>query len=81
MTTKVQYTQETLPEILTAAHIASYLSISRWTVYELFKMTVEAGGIKSFNIGDGSKTSKRVMKEDLFNWINAKKDSKTKRTG
>lgn len=77
MTTKIQYTQETLPEILTAAHIAAYLGISRWTVYELFKMTVEAGGIENFDIGG----SKRVMKEDLFTWIHAKKDSKTKRTG
>ncbi|MEC0266709.1 DNA-binding protein [Paenibacillus anseongense] len=69
-----QYTKETLPDVLTASHIASYLGLSRRRVYELFQLKVEVGGIKNFEIG----ISKRVMKEDLFNWINSKKDIKTK---
>lgn len=77
MTTKDQYTAETLPDVLSASHISSYLGISRRRVYELFQMTIQAGGIANFDVGG----SKRVRKEDLFNWIQSKVESKSKRTG
>jgi excisionase family DNA binding protein len=64
-----------LPEILTAQHIADYLTISRRRVYELFQMTVEAGGIRSFDIGN----SKRVEKEDFICWIGEQKKRKERR--
>lgn len=68
-------TLETLPEIITAQHIADYLSISRRRVYELFQLKPEAGGITNFEIG----FSKRVKKVDFINWIEARKQAKVER--
>ena len=68
-----QYTTwESLPDTLTASHIAQFLGISRKTVYELFKLNVEHGGIPNFDIG----ASKRVEKADLAMWINNQKQKK-----
>jgi excisionase family DNA binding protein len=67
---------EDLPEIMTAQDIASYLSISRRKVYELFQITVSAGGIKNFDIG----FSKRVEKQDLINWVEARKLEKERQS-
>lgn len=61
-----------LPEILTAKHIAEYLSISRRRVYELFQLKPEYGGIPNFEIGK----SKRVDKVDFISWIDARKHEK-----
>lgn len=66
--------KDELPEILTAQHISSYLSISRGTVYELFKRKPGAGGIPNFEIG----LSKRVERKDFFEWIDARKQEKGK---
>jgi excisionase family DNA binding protein len=63
-----------LPEILTAQHIADYLAITRKTVYELFKLQPESGGIPCFNIG----TSKRVDKDDFYKWIQVRKGQRLK---
>ncbi|MDQ0221365.1 DNA-binding protein [Peribacillus cavernae] len=63
---------ESLPNILTAQHIADYLGISRRRVYELMQISEEAGGIRCFSIG----LSKRVDKEDFFQWIEMKKNLK-----
>ncbi|MFI8688525.1 helix-turn-helix domain-containing protein [Rossellomorea sp. NPDC077527] len=65
-------TRNTLPEVLTAKHIADYLGISRRRVYELFQMSKEAGGIPNFDIGN----SKRVEKDDLVIWIQERKSEK-----
>jgi excisionase family DNA binding protein len=74
LTTTKQYTTwESLPDTLTAAHIAQFLGISRKTVYELFKLSVEHGGIPNFEIG----TSKRVEKSDLEMWIADQKQKKS----
>lgn len=56
------------PEIMTAAHISEYLHISRRRVYELFKLTPSNGGIPCIEIG----ASKRVKKDSLVEWLNAK---------
>lgn len=61
--------EKELPQILTAKHIAQYLGISRRRVYELLQMSEDAGGIRFFQIG----LSKRVDKDDFFNWIEKKK--------
>ncbi len=66
------YTIETLPEVLTARHIADYLGISRRRVYELFQRSPKAGGIPNFEIG----LSKRVDKQDFTCWIEARKAEK-----
>lgn len=71
---KKRPTIETLPEMLTAQHIADYLGISRRRVYELFQVKPEAGGIVNFEIG----LSKRVDKRDLINWIEIRKAQKFK---
>jgi hypothetical protein len=63
-----------LPEILTAQHIADYLTISRRRVYELFKLNPDYGGIPSFDIGN----SKRAEKQDFVHWIEAQKRKKMK---
>ncbi|MEH6904740.1 helix-turn-helix domain-containing protein [Neobacillus drentensis] len=61
-----QYTTwESLPDTLTAAQIGQFLGISRKTVYELFKLNIEHGGIPNFEIG----ASKRVEKADLKIWV------------
>ncbi|HFK1767257.1 hypothetical protein AT258_24605 [Bacillus wiedmannii] len=70
--TKQYTTWESLPDALTASHIAQFLGISRKTVYELFKLHVEHGGIPNFDIG----ASKRVEKADLAMWINNQKQKK-----
>ncbi|MEH7120049.1 helix-turn-helix domain-containing protein [Neobacillus vireti] len=72
-TTKQYTTWESLPDTLTAAHIAQFLGISRKTVYELFKLDVAHGGIPNFEIG----TSKRVEKSDLEIWIADQKQKKS----
>jgi hypothetical protein len=61
-----------MPEILTAQHIADYLSISRGKVYELFKINESAGGIVNFDIG----ASKRVKKASFIRWIEARTTEK-----
>lgn len=58
-------TWESLPDTLTALHIAQFLGISRRRVYELFQTDLEHGGIPNFSIG----TSKRVEKSDFKQWI------------
>lgn len=56
---------ESMPDILTAQHIADYLHISRRRVYELFLIHPSEGGILNFPIG----SSKRVDKHDFIAWI------------
>jgi excisionase family DNA binding protein len=63
-------TWESLPDTLTAKHIAEFLGISRRRVYELFQVNVKDGGIPNFTIGA---TTKRVDKADLKQWISLKK--------
>lgn len=65
-------TKDELPDILTAQHIADYLTISRRRVYELFKLKPEYGGIPNFDIG----FSKRVKKIDFFAWIDERVKAK-----
>lgn len=60
------------PEILTAKHIAAYLSLTPKTIYELFKINPRAGGIPSFDIGG----SKRVDKRDFVKWLEDRKREK-----
>lgn len=74
---KKQYTVETLPDILTAQHIADFLIVSRRRVYELFDIKPEAGGIINFYVGQ----SRRVEKQDLINWIKARKQEKGQKVG
>ncbi|MGY5341750.1 helix-turn-helix domain-containing protein [Paenibacillus glucanolyticus] len=56
-------------DILTAEEISKYLGVSRATIYELFKVNVEYGGIPNFKIGN----SRRVDKRDLIKWIEDRK--------
>lgn len=63
--TKKHTTWESLPDTLTAQHIAEFLKISRRRVYELLQTDQERGGIPHFSIG----ISKRVEKADLKKWI------------
>jgi excisionase family DNA binding protein len=63
-----------LPDILTAKHIAEYLSLSRKRVYELFQIIPTAGGIPNFDIG----ASKRVDKQEFIKWIDDRKQEKIK---
>ena len=72
--TKKYTTWESLPDTLTAQHIADILAISRRRVYELFQLHVDYGGIPNFEIGE----SKRVDKEDLKQWIIERKEQKKK---
>ncbi|MEG6521093.1 helix-turn-helix domain-containing protein [Desulfotomaculum sp. 1211_IL3151] len=74
---KKQYTVETLPDVLTAQHIADFLIISRRRVYELFDIKPEAGGIPNFEIGQ----SRRVEKQDLISWIKARKREREQKVG
>ena len=78
---KKQYTADTLPDMLTAEMISSYIGISRRRVYELFQMSEQAGGIRNFEVGDAKKASKRVRRQDLFSWIEAQVNKKSQRTG
>lgn len=72
--TKQYTTWESLPDTLTAQHIAEFLGISRRRVYELFQIHPDFGGIPNFEIG----ASKRVEKTDFKNWITMKKENKQK---
>ena len=63
-----------LPEILTAQDIATFLRISRGSVYDLFKLSPEQGGIPNIAIG----ISKRVERADFVKWI---QDQKTRNAG
>ena len=57
-----------LPDILTADHIAKYVRISKWRVYELMKISAEVGGIPVKCFGK----TKRVLKSDLVKWLEEK---------
>lgn len=59
-------TLEELPQVLTAQHIADYLILARNTVYDLYKLPPDRGGIPNFQVGK----SRRVMKTDFIGWIN-----------
>lgn len=65
-------TMESLPEILTAGHMAKYLGLSRRMIYDLMKTKPEAGGIPSFNIG----YSVRAEKSDFIAWVKERKKAK-----
>ncbi|MEM5014075.1 helix-turn-helix domain-containing protein [Niallia taxi] len=54
---------EQYPEIMTAAHIAEYLQISRRRVYELLSVN---NGIPCIQIG----ITKRVKKSSFELWLN-----------
>jgi hypothetical protein len=64
-----------LPDILTAQHIADYLSISRRRVYELFQISEAVGGILNFDIGN----SKRVKKEAFIRWLDNREREKAQK--
>ena len=72
---QVKQVADELPEILTAQNIANYLKISRRRVYELLQLAPHAGGIPNLEIGN----SKRVDKQDFLNWIEARKQEKSKK--
>lgn len=60
-------TLEELPEVLSAQQIADYLGIARLTVYELYKIPPNLGGIPNFQIG---KKCRRTVKTDFVGWFN-----------
>lgn len=60
-------TLEELPEVLTAQQIADYLGLARLTIYELYKMPVDRGGIPNFPIG---KRTRKTIKSDFIVWLN-----------
>lgn len=66
---------DSLPDYLTAKHIAEHLSISRRRVYELFQLHPECGGIPNMDIG----FSKRVDKQDYLAWLEARKQEKAQK--
>jgi excisionase family DNA binding protein len=65
-------TWDSLPEALTAQQISNFLKISRKSVYELFRIPAEQGGIPYFQVGGTKKTDK----EDLKHWITKMKQEK-----
>ncbi|MEN1989863.1 helix-turn-helix domain-containing protein [Paenibacillus hubeiensis] len=66
MAEKKIYKWDDMPDIMTAQHIANILGISRKTVYELFAIKPEHGGIPNYTIG----VSKRADKVDVIEWKN-----------
>ena len=70
-------TKDELPETLTAQIISDYLKISRSRIYEMFQIPPQMGGIPNFEIGN----SKRVDKQDFFDWIETRKQEKSKKLG
>ncbi|OMD92748.1 helix-turn-helix domain-containing protein [Paenibacillus odorifer] len=65
---------EDLPQVLTAQNIADYLTLARNTVYELFKLPPDRGGIPNFNVGK----SRRVVKSDFTSWIQSQRQQQDK---
>lgn len=63
--------ETSLPPILTPQHIADYLSISRFTVYELMRLPAPEG-IPNFKPGGDKGRSKRVRREDFLSWVERK---------
>jgi hypothetical protein len=58
-------TLEELPDVLTARHVSEFLGISKRRAYELFQLSINAGGIKSMSFGK----SKRIYKSDFLEWL------------
>ncbi|MGP3787190.1 DNA-binding protein [Chryseobacterium mucoviscidosis] len=73
MTEKNIYKWEDMPDVMTAQDIANVLGISRKTVYELFTLKTEHGGIPNYPIG----VSKRADKVDVIAWKNKLKERST----
>lgn len=65
MKNKSPITIEELPPIMTAQHIADLLILARNTVYELFDLPPDRGGIPNFRVGN----SRRATKEEVIKWI------------
>ena len=58
-----------MPDILTPEDVKNYLRFkSMASVYELFKIPVEKGGLKGFLAVDGGR-DKRCLKEDLKAYV------------
>lgn len=62
---------EELPDVLTADVLAEFLSLSKRRVYELMDISDDHGGIPCLRIG----RSKRVLKADLLEWLNKRKEA------
>lgn len=62
-------TADEMPDILSAQLIANYLGLSRSTIYSLFDVNPEFGGIPNFSIG----ISRKVDKQVFFNWLESRK--------
>ncbi|WP_052092218.1 helix-turn-helix domain-containing protein [Paenibacillus sp. FSL H7-0357] len=66
---KKRVSLEELPPVLRAQDIADYLIMARNTVYDLYDMPIEFGGIPNMKIGNG----RRTIKEDFILWLESKK--------
>lgn len=64
MAEKKVYKWDDMPDVMSAQHIANIMGISRKTVYELFEIKPEHGGIPNYPIG----VSKRADKVDVIAW-------------
>lgn len=68
-----------LPEQVTAQQIANYFHISRSKVYELMEINPHCGGIPSYRVGTGSKSTRLVDKDDLLMWKESQKAKQNKK--
>lgn len=69
-----------MPDVLTAQEIATYLRISKQTVYDIMRKPVELGGLPSFGGGD-SRRSIRCLKTDFMEWLESQRAECDARAG
>lgn len=60
---------DNLPDIMSPQQVADYVGINRGRVYLFCSISPEAGGIKSFTVGN----SRKIEKKALLAWIEAQK--------
>lgn len=61
---------DNLPDVLKAEHIMEFLGMSKGKVYDLMRISVDAGGIPAMRIG----RNVRVLKTDLLEWLEKQKE-------
>ena len=69
-----------MPDVLTAQEIATYLRISKQTVYDIMRKPVELGGLPSFG-GSDSRRSIRCLKTDFMDWLESQRAERDARAG
>lgn len=64
-------TIDDLPLVLSASHVAKVLGVSRPQAYQIMRLT----DFPRIELTEGERCSVRVLRDDLFKWLETRKKS------